>query len=135
MRDRVRLGIGTSIQPLTRIGAGVRRCGVDRRAVAGWGAGPGRRGRAFGVETAWVGALAGRVAALAGLYLLPGLALLRLLWPRDRALVLPARLALALGVSVALPPLLLLLFHLIHLPWGAAATWAYLLLACDLSWC
>jgi hypothetical protein len=71
----------------------------------------------------------GRVAALAGLYLLPGLALLRLLWPRDRALVLPVRLAMALGLSVALPPLLLLLFHLIRLPWGAAATWVYLLLS------
>ena len=59
-----------------------------------------------------------QVGALVGLYLLPGLALLRLLWPRDRALVLPARLALALGLSVALPPLLLLLFHLIGLPWG-----------------
>jgi hypothetical protein len=70
-----------------------------------------------------------RVAALAGLYLLPGMALLRLLWPRDRALGLPARLSLALGLSVALPPLLLLLFHLIRLPWGAVATWGYLLLS------
>ena len=70
-----------------------------------------------------------RVAALAGLYLLPGLALLRLLWPRDRALALASRLALALGLSVALPPLLLLLFHLIRLPWGAGATWAYLLIS------
>ena len=68
-----------------------------------------------------------RVAGLAGLYLLPGLALLRLLWPRDRALALPARLAMALGLSVALPPLLLLLFHLIRLPWGAVATWGYVL--------
>jgi hypothetical protein len=66
-----------------------------------------------------------RVLALAGLYLLPGLALLRLIWPR--ALIWPARLALALGLSVALPPLLLLLFHLIRLPWAGAATWAYLL--------
>jgi hypothetical protein len=70
-----------------------------------------------------------RVAALVGLYLLPGLALLRLLWPRERALAMPARLALALGLSVALPPLLLLLFHLIRLPWGAVATWVYLLVS------
>ncbi len=69
------------------------------------------------------------VAALAGLYLLPGLALLRLLWPRGRSLALPARLALALGLSVALPPLLLLLFHLLGLPWGAVATWGYLLVS------
>src|SRR5215212_764558 len=70
-----------------------------------------------------------RVVGLAGLYLLPGLALLRLLWPRDRPLGLVARLALALGLSVALPPLLLLLFHIIRLPWGAGATWVYLLLS------
>jgi hypothetical protein len=74
-----------------------------------------------------------RVAALAGLYLLPGLALLRLLWPRDRALALPARLALALGLSVALPPLLLLLFHLLGLPWSAVATWVYLLVSLLIS--
>ena len=36
---------------------------------------------------------------------------------------------LLLGLSVALPPLLLLLFHLIRLPWGALATWVYLLLS------
>ena len=70
-----------------------------------------------------------QVAVLAGLYLLPGLALLRLIWPRDRALALPARLALALGLSVALPPLLLLLFHLIRLPWAGVATWVYLLVS------
>jgi hypothetical protein len=70
-----------------------------------------------------------QVVALAWLYLLPGLALLRLLWPRARALAPSARLALALGLSVALPPLLLLLFHLLGLPWGAVATWAYVLLS------
>jgi hypothetical protein len=70
-----------------------------------------------------------RMLALVGLYVLPGLALLRLIWPRERALGMLARLALALGFSVALPPLLLLLFHLIRLPWGAPATWAYLLVS------
>src|SRR3954465_8068470 len=70
-----------------------------------------------------------RVVALAGLYLLPGLALLRLLWPRERACAWPTRLAMALGLSVALPPLLLLLFHLIRLPWGGVATWVYLLVS------
>src|SRR5262249_17114029 len=68
-----------------------------------------------------------RVIALIALYLLPGLALLGLLWPRERTLAAGARIALALGMSVALPPLLLLLFHLLRLPWGAAATWVYLL--------
>jgi hypothetical protein len=57
------------------------------------------------------------------------LALLHLIWPRDRALALPARLAMALGLSVALPPLLLLLFHLLGLSWGAGATWGYLLIS------
>jgi hypothetical protein len=70
-----------------------------------------------------------RIVALAGLYLAPGLALLRLLWPRDRALTVGARVALALGLSVALPPLLLLLFQQLRLPWGAGATWGYLLLS------
>lgn len=68
-----------------------------------------------------------RVAAVALLYLGPGLALQRLLWPRDRALPAAARVALALCLSVALPPLLLLAAQLIGLPWGAAATWGYLL--------
>ena len=70
-----------------------------------------------------------RVIALMGLYLLPGMALLRLTWPRDRALAPMMRLALALGLSVALPPLFLLLFHLFRLPWGAVATWVYLLVS------
>lgn len=70
-----------------------------------------------------------RALALAGLYLLPGLALLRLLWPRERALAASARLVLALGLSAALPPLLLLLFYLLRLPWGAVATWAYVSIA------
>jgi hypothetical protein len=55
-----------------------------------------------------------RIAVLLGLYLAPGLALLRLLWPADRPLPLLGRLGLALGVSTALPPLLLLLFELLR---------------------
>jgi len=70
-----------------------------------------------------------RVVVLAGFYLLPGLALLRLVWPRASVLTMSARLALALGLSVALPPLLLLLFYLLRLSWGALATWVYLLLS------
>src|SRR5262249_17792569 len=86
-----------------------------------------------GTLLAWgVGGLARwplRVAAVTGLYLAPGLALLRLLWPREHTLSPIMQLALAPGFSVALPPLLLLLFQQIGLPWGAAATWAYLLLS------
>ena len=62
------------------------------------------------------------------LYLLPGLALLRLLW-RDVALAWPEELALALGIGVALPPLLLEIAHLAGLPWQGWTTIAYLVLA------
>lgn len=80
----------------------------------------------------WLGgALAqpGTVVLLAALYTLPGWALLRLLWPADEPLDTVVAWGLALGLSVVLPPLLLLLASLLHLPWNAAATWAYLLLS------
>jgi hypothetical protein len=70
-----------------------------------------------------------RAAAVAALYLAPGLAVLRLLWPRERALHASARAALAVCLGAALPPLLLLLARIAGLPWGAAATWGYLLLS------
>jgi hypothetical protein len=78
-----------------------------------------------------VGALrhAPRIALLVGLYFAPGLALLRLLWPVGWPLLPLGRLGLALGVSTALPPLLLLLFELLQFPWGAWATWLYLLVS------
>jgi hypothetical protein len=85
---------------------------------------------------AWAlrGALAALPAALllAALYVAPGAALLRLLWPQQGALLrlpLAAWLALALALSAALPPLLLLLCSLLGLPWGGAATGGYVLLA------
>src|SRR5262245_35857058 len=68
------------------------------------------------------------VASAAALCVVPGLALLRLLWP-DAALAWPERLAVAWGVGAALPPLLLSLAHVAGLPWGRWATSAYLLLA------
>lgn len=74
-----------------------------------------------------------QVLAVALLYSLPGLLLLRLLWPREHALGGAARLLLAAGLSVALPPLLLLLCWQIGLAWAGAATWAYLGL-CTLAW-
>lgn len=82
------------------------------------------------------GGLAGAVLpglALALLYTTPGLLLLRALWPRDHALGWAERLGLAIGLSVALPPLLLLLAQQVRLPWGAPATWGYVAL-CTLGW-
>ncbi len=69
--------------------------------------------------------LAGAVLAL---WVLPGLALLRMLAP-NAALGWGSRLAMALGCGIALPPLLLLLASLIGLPWGRGATVAYIALA------
>lgn len=76
------------------------------------------------------GALAAPWALVAGalLYLVPGLALLRLLWPSAQ-LSLAERLSLALSLSVALPPLLLLLSSLVGLPWAPATLWAYVLIS------
>ncbi len=81
----------------------------------------------------WGAVMVGRwplaIFAVAVLYLAPGLALLRLLWPHDRPLPLAAHLALSVGVSVALPPLLLLLFHTLSLPWNGAVTRGYVLVS------
>lgn len=76
------------------------------------------------------------LAALATplLFLVPGLALLRLLWPAHEPLSITERLPLALGLSVALPPLLLLLSEPLGLRWGPAATWAYCLLCLLVAW-
>lgn len=74
--------------------------------------------------------LTGAPAALALMvaYFAPGLALLRLLWPHDRPLHPAARLSLAASLSVALPPLLLLIVSTIGLRWGAPQMWLYLLI-------
>jgi hypothetical protein len=60
--------------------------------------------------------------------LLPGLALLRWLWHGD-PLAWPVRLPVAAGLGAGLPAVLLMLFHLLGLPWGAWQTAAYLALA------
>src|SRR3712207_3856065 len=57
----------------------------------------------------------------AALYVVPGLALLELLW-RDDRLPWTERLALACGISVALPPLVLEVAHGIGLPLASPAT-------------
>ncbi len=69
------------------------------------------------------------LAALA-LYVLPGLAVLRWLWPNAAAaLTGTERAALAVAVSAALPPLVLELLHLVKLPWSGAATVGYVAVA------
>lgn len=71
-------------------------------------------------------AAGGTLIALAGaaLYILPGLALVRLLWP-----AIPLRwseqLVLASGVSLALPPLVLQIVHLLDGTWNSSATASY----------
>ncbi len=66
---------------------------------------------------------------LAGtLYLLPGLALLRLCWP-DTELSWTEELALACGISIALPPLLLQAVRLVGLPWDRGMTLGYVAVA------
>jgi hypothetical protein len=64
------------------------------------------------------------VGAGAALFLLPGLAVLQIAWP-ERTLPWTERWMLAGGVSLALPPLLLQLVHVLGLRWNSAATWAY----------
>ena len=70
--------------------------------------------------------LSGIVVTASALFLLPGLALLELSW-RDDSMELPLRLSLALGIGIALPPLVLELAHLIQLPWQEGAVVVYLL--------
>ncbi len=62
------------------------------------------------------------------LSILPGLVLLRVLWPDDTA-SWAEELGLAWGISVALPPLLLQCATLVGLRWNAWSSWAYLILA------
>ncbi|NJM05095.1 hypothetical protein HC891_00965 [Candidatus Gracilibacteria bacterium] len=62
--------------------------------------------------------------ALIALLLLPGLALLRLLWPT--ALPLDLRWPLAVGLSCATLPLLLLFSELVGVAWNGSALWSLL---------
>jgi hypothetical protein len=65
--------------------------------------------------------------AVPALFLLPGLAVLRWVWPGT--LPLAERWSLAIGISAALPPLILLLSEPIGLRWNTWLAWLYLLLA------
>ncbi|MEI7643900.1 MAG: hypothetical protein WCJ55_06435 [Chloroflexales bacterium] len=73
--------------------------------------------------SALVGAIFPALACLA-LLLFPGLALLRLCW--DSPLALDERLPLALSLSCAVPPLLLLASDQVGLRWGGPLAWAAL---------
>ncbi len=68
------------------------------------------------------------VLATVTLCLLPGLALLRWLWDGSQ-LAWPERLASACGLGIGLPALLLMLFHLLQLPWPGWMTFVYLALS------
>jgi hypothetical protein len=70
----------------------------------------------------------GWVLLSAALYVAPGLALLQMLWPAN-LLSWTERLALAGGISVALPPLLLQAASLVGLPWSSWTTWLYVIVA------
>ncbi|HEU5014054.1 MAG TPA: hypothetical protein VFT66_16145 [Roseiflexaceae bacterium] len=69
----------------------------------------------------------------AAMVLLPGLALLRWLWPA--ALAPAERWPLAIGLSCAMPPVLLLMSMLVGLHWNSLLCWSYLALAAGaLAW-
>ncbi len=80
----------------------------------------------------WLGGSFGRLLltalAIGALFILPGLAILRFLWV-DASLRPAERLALAVGLSIALPPLLLGAAYVVGLPWSRWTTCAYALAA------
>lgn len=80
----------------------------------------------------WALSNAGRLALLAGaalaLWIVPGMALISLLW-RDHTLNLIERIGIAWGIGAALPPILLLLADLVNLPWNRTTTLTYAILA------
>ncbi len=70
------------------------------------------------------------LAVCAAMYLVPGYALLQWLWPASaRPLHATERFALAIGIGIALPPVLLYASSLIGIRWSAGATWAYVVAA------
>lgn len=84
------------------------------------------------VQWAVSGALSGLpiLIALAALYVIPGLALLRILSPHTSRTHPMAYLGMAIGLSTALPPLVILISSVIGIRWGAIHVWIYLLLSC-----
>lgn len=70
------------------------------------------------------------LATCVALYVIPGYAVLGILWPRDRSRLSAAEgLGAALGIGFALPPLFIYLSRFVGLKWSAAAVWGYLALA------
>ncbi|MFC1466515.1 MAG: DUF6541 family protein [Candidatus Brachytrichaceae bacterium NZ_4S206] len=65
------------------------------------------------------------LAAFVLINLIPGYALLTIFWPRSLPLSSAERFCLAIGIGVAIPPLLIYLVDLIGLRWGREATWLY----------
>ena len=61
-------------------------------------------------------------------YLLPGLAILRWLWP-DVRLAWTERIAMACGIGVALPSLALEVAYILRMPWSTPLTIVYVLIA------
>ncbi|HEU5088127.1 MAG TPA: hypothetical protein VFT99_11805, partial [Roseiflexaceae bacterium] len=93
-------------------------------------------GVVWGLAAAWSGNFSGWTRwqfvqalqvtlTLIALCCIPGLALVQLFWNEDR-LAWPERLAVAWGIGMGMPALLLILFHLLHLPWPGWMTWVYL---------
>jgi hypothetical protein len=80
----------------------------------------------------WALSSAGRLALPAGaalaLWIVPGMALISLLW-RDHTLSVIERIGVAWGIGAALPPILLLLADLLDLPWNRLTTIMYVVLA------
>ncbi len=86
----------------------------------------GRAALEWSLDNLWTVGIAAGSAAL--LYLVPGLVILRMLW-RNAALAWPVRAGLALGIGVALPPLLLEAASLVGLPWQRWTTLVFVLVA------
>ena len=77
-----------------------------------------------------IGSFALLAAVCAALYVMPGMALVHYVWPLSAYPLSSAeRFALAIGVSLALPPILIYLCRLSNLKWSAGATWGYALVA------
>jgi hypothetical protein len=83
----------------------------------------------------WALSSAGTLALLVGaalaLWIVPGMALINLLWP-DNPLSRLERIGVAWGIGAALPPILLLLAHVVSLPWNRIGTLAYVVLAASI---
>ena len=105
--------------------------GVHTGLISGWLAlialmlGPSSVGAWLG-SNLWVLLRTG--IAFVGLWVLPGLVVLRYAWI-DATLTRAERVCLAVGVGIALPPLLLNMFYLVGLPWNRWVTFGYVGLA------